>query len=291
MSAAPVIPLTPIYRRYRDTKALRTDAERLDAAKALVATPEVVAQEFAESVALMDKRYLNTAPFRPKPMHPRPPVKLNHIREDHDLSWFLERQKTLAVSDEPELSCTYANYQLSIISTRGRAVFDDEAKTPAGRALLLDLLLVAQDATPIACEAKLFRDEPFSGLLQLLAYLAHLATTSQYARLAKYHPSAKFPNLAAPRLDGYLLLYEFAEDATYLPRLLDCARDLSASLMTMPAVTAHVRQLVCLDCSLAITDETQPGVLTATTRWRVDGARPTCALHTRVRPLSTEWGV
>ncbi len=268
MTTPPVVPLTPIYQLYKKNKQVRDDAARLEEAKALVAAPQRVAEAFAASVALMTEHYSNAEPFRPREKHARPPEVLNTIREDHDLSWFLERQETLPVADDPELTSTYANYQLSIISTRGRAVFDDAAATPAGRALLMDLLLVAPDGTPIACEAKLFRDEPFSGLLQLLAYLAHMATPTQYARLAKYHPAAKLRETETPVLDGCLLLYEFAEQATFLPGLLDCAEQLSAALMQTEAVARHVRRLVCLDCTLNIADATQPGTLSARTRWR-----------------------
>lgn len=271
MTSAPVIPLTPIYARYRASKALRSDAERLAAAKATCAEAATVATDFATSVAVMAERYSNSAPFRPAPKYPRPPKERNVIVEDHDLSWFVQRQGALPVADDGELSARYANYQLSVISTRGRAVFDDDKASPAGRALLMDLLLVAPDGTPIACEAKLFRDEPFSGLLQLLAYLAHIASASQRERLAKYHLSAGLASIEQqPRLDGYLLLYEFAADATYLPALLDCAEQLAEALMSLPAVSAHVRRLACLDAHLHIADAEAVGTLDATTRWRFD---------------------
>lgn len=266
VSTPPVVPLTPIYRRYRDVIALH-DEPRRDLARDLAKDPTPLAVDFAASVAQMTTSYVNAAPFRPTARLPRPPTRPG-IANGTDLAWHLHEQGTLTVADAPELAAEYADYELSVLSTRGRAVFDDEAQTPAGRALKVDVLLAnAADRTPIVAEVKFRRDkEPFSAIVQLLAYIAHLTSPSQYERLRTHVPTGDYPAAEVARFDGYLMLYRFGESAnTYLDDLLHAAEATSEGLMRQAAVTRHVRRLVCLDLSL---DE--DAALSATVRWRHD---------------------
>src|SRR5262249_49078525 len=149
--------------------------------------------------------------FRPSRRYPRPPRKAG-IASGADLAWYVQRQRELRVDGNPHLTADYVDYELSILSTHGDARFDDAEQTKAGRALKVDLLLAnRQDRTPVLAEVKRGRDkDPFSGLVQLLAYIAHLATPSQYGRLRSQLPAGRFPD-REPRLDGYLLLYDFGK--------------------------------------------------------------------------------
>lgn len=128
------------------------------------------------------------------------------------------------------------------------------------------------DRTPILGEVKVRRDkEPFAALVQLLAYIAHLSTPSQYARLRTHLPAAGYPEADPPRFDGYLLLYEFGQSPnTWLDPLMEQSTLVSQGLMANPDVRRHIRRLVCLDVQLTAQD-----AVTATTRWRHDATAET----------------
>jgi hypothetical protein len=262
MSASPVLPYTPILRRYRETIAM-SEAERLALARDLSEEPAPLVRDFAESQRAFAEGYLNKAAFRPTRRYP-PPPRQPGIARGADLAWYVQRQRELRVDGEPNLAAEYVEYELSILSTRGNARFDDAEQTKAGRALKVDLLLAnLEDRTPVVAEVKRGRDkDPFSGLVQLLAYIAHLATPSQYGRLRSRLPGGRFPD-REPRLDGYVLLYEFGKDPnTYLDELLRVGELVAARVMESPAVAVHVRRLVCLDLEL-----TSDATLSARCRW------------------------
>lgn len=137
----------------------------------------------------------------------------------------------------------------------------------------------ADDRTPVLGEVKVGRDkEPYSALVQLLAYIAHLSTRTQYDRLCSHFSDTGFPDADPPRFDGYLLLFRFGDrwdptsaafvpsPNTWLDKLLPQSKVLSAQLMDRNDITQHIRRLVCLDVTLD--DE---GELVATTRWVHDG--------------------
>ena len=46
---------------------------------------------------------------------------------------------------------------------------------------------------PVIGEVKIGADEPFVAIIQLMTYIAHLATRTQYARLVSNYPNAGFP--------------------------------------------------------------------------------------------------
>lgn len=264
--SAPRVPYTPIYRRYRETIALH-DKQRLDEAKRLAADPSILATEFAESIALMQAGYTHKGTFRPELRVPRPP-RQGGIANGADLAFYLHNQQTLHVTDAPELDARYTDYELSLLSTPNGAVFDNEERLPAGRALRADIVMSSlSDNTPVIGEVKVGRDkEPFSALIQLLAYIAHLASPSQYERLGEQVPSGDYPPAMPAVFDGYLLLYGYGQSkATYLDELLDQAQKTSHALMAQELVRRHVRRLVCLDLMLG--DDKQ---LVATLRdgWR-----------------------
>lgn len=260
---ASLVPCTPIYRRYRDLKTL-SHVSRLDVADQLVAAPEILAQEFAQSIAAFSTGYRNDTPFFPAKRFPRAPTTAGAINDSTDLAWFVKQQHTLPVIDNPALGVDWVSYEVSIIRTRDKARFDDEQRSVAGRALRPDLLLVNPvTGTPVVGEVKIGRDEPFVAAVQLLTYIAHLVTPSQHARLVKHFPDAQYRPEDPPRVDAYLLLHRYGEtEATHLSALLEAAEQLTAGMMHRPEITRHVRQFVCLD--VALDDR---GTLTATTRW------------------------
>jgi hypothetical protein len=270
----PVVPYTPILRRYHEVCSL-DDQSRYRLACELTEKPELLAADFRNSIDALDAGYNSSASFRPRPKWPRHPEPLG-IANGPDLAWYMHRQQTLHVNADakPSLDVNWVDYELSVLSTRGRAVFSEPTfgsagaePAPAGNPLKADLLLVnadPADRTPVLGEVKVKRDkEPFSALVQLLAYIAHVSTRSQYARLRSHFASARYPDTDRPRFDGYLLLYKFGESPnTWLGKLLAESELLSGRLMQQPEITAHIRRLVSLDVLLDKND-----MLVATKRW------------------------
>jgi hypothetical protein len=256
-----LVPHTPIYRSFREVKNLRQKA-RVRRAREIAGNPAGIATDFAESVRLFGTGYHRTGPFRHPQRRPPRPEQPAHIASSTDFAWWVHRQGVLPVRDLPELSLTWVDYEASIIRALGDARFDDEQRSKAGRALLPDLLLSAADK-PVVGEVKIGADEPFVAIIQLMTYIAHLATPSQYARLVTNYPNAGFPSADPPQIDAYLILHRFgAAKATYSDEFLALATRLSDGLMRQPEVTKHVARIVCLDATLD-----GNGQLTATTRW------------------------
>jgi hypothetical protein len=283
VSSKPVVPYTPILSRYpevcaQDDKARHKLAQDLNANGAAL-----IARDFTDSIAALEAGYSSDASFRPEPRLPRPPALPGVLHNGPDFAWFVRNQQTLTVQGHPELTTEWVDYELSVVSTRGGATFDkpkygkvEPTNPKAGNPLKADLLLVnATDRTPVLGEVKVARDkEPFSALVQLLAYIAHLSTASQYERLRSHFRDTSFPDSEPPRFDGYLLLFRFGDKwdpksaafvpspNTWLDKLLPQSEVLSAQLMEREEVTRHIRRLACLDVTL---DE--DGTLVATTRW------------------------
>ena len=214
--SGPIVPYTPILRRYKEVCDL-DDARRFDLAQKLNREPGLLAADFSATVAALEVGYDSQASFRPKHNEPRVPAQQG-IANGPDLAWYMYRQGKLEVENEPALAVEYAEYELSVLSTRGGAVFDapvhgaterNERPGSAGNPLKADLVLVNADPAdrmPVLAEVKVKRDkEPFSALVQLLAYIAHLASPSQYARLRAHLDGAGFPAANPARFDGYLL--------------------------------------------------------------------------------------
>jgi len=269
----PVVPYTPILRRYHEVCSL-DEQSRLHLARTLNEKPELLAADFVNSIDALDTGYKSCAAFRPRPKWPRHPEQLGIVANGPDLAWYMHRQHTLDVDAEPSLAVEWVDYEVSVLRTLGAAVFDEQVygmaegePARAGNALKVDLLLVnadPADRTPVLGEVKVKRDkEPFSALVQLLVYIAHLSTHSQYARLRTNFASARYPDIDRGRFDGYLLLYKFGQSPNkYLGALLAESELLSERLMQLPQITAHIRRLVSLDVSLDKND-----MLAATKRW------------------------
>lgn len=276
-----VVPYTPILRLYHEVIA-KHDRDRFDFATELNADGGArVATAFEDSVAILGKQYKNSDSFRPKPKLPKEPEP-HRITKGWHLAWYLREQHELAVRDHPALSVEWADYELSVLSTRGGAVFDQPkhgTTAPehpnAGNALKADLVMVnPQGRFPVIGEVKVARDkEPFSALIQLLAYIAHLAPPRQYERLCTHVP-ADYPAAKPARFDGYVMLFQFGQKwdkageryvpspNTWLDRLAAQAQLLSAQLVFRSEIKRHVRRLACLDVELNEAEQ-----LEATCRW------------------------
>lgn len=122
MSTPPLVPYTPILRRYHEVRSLH-DEQRYALAQQLAADPGVLAADFAESIAILTDRYDNAASFHPKHRVPPSPTKPG-INNGTDLAWYLHCQQRLPVTDAPELDAGWVEYELSVLGTRGAAVFD-----------------------------------------------------------------------------------------------------------------------------------------------------------------------
>jgi hypothetical protein len=261
------IPLTKMALRYGKTKSL-SDAKRRDEAKKLADDPAPLARDFADSVRQFGAEYDRPdEPFFPTPRDPPHPK----ISRTEDLAWLLWKQGMLPV-DDSELDADYVEYELVATRTPGRATFEKlpgqtKAKT-ARSALRLDLLLANHsDRTPVVAEVKRRRDkDPYTALVQMLTSLAHLATPSQYQRLRNNFSEARFAVNDPPRIDGYVLLYDFGKDkSTYLKELDRYAREISKELVNLPGMTPRLRRLACLDLNL-----NRGGDLHADCRWRYE---------------------
>lgn len=273
MSAPPLVPYTPIMRRHHEVKALSRE-NRHDLALRLASDPEPLTTEFLDSIAVLSAQYGNVSSFFPKPRLPRAPT-VPGISNGTDLAWYLHRQRRLPVDDDPALGVDWVEYELSVLSTRGGAAFggpihggiEGDAPPRAGRPLRADLVLAnAGDQTPVIAEVKIRKDQdPFSALIQVLTYIAHLSTPSQYARLRTHLPVAGFPDVRPPRFDGYLLLHGFDGTAgTWLDDLMTQTRLISEQLTQDRTIATHIRRLACLDVQLRAEQ------LSATTHWRYD---------------------
>lgn len=273
VSQPPVVPYTPILRRYHQVNAL-PEAKRYEQACQLAADPSPLAEDFRQSVKQLAAGYTHQGTFRPLPRVPERDGGLaTEINNGNDLAVTLHHQQRLRVADHPELDVRWVDYELSILSTPGAAVFDvvkagaaaGADPSRAGRAIRADLVMAnAGDRTPVLGEVKIRRDkDPFAALIQLLGYIAHLSTPSQYKRFREQLPAGEFPDVAVPRFDGYLLLHQF--DTTpnrWMKDLMAQTELLVAALLTRPEVSPHIRRLACLDVEL---DE--HGAAVAAARW------------------------
>jgi len=198
LSDRDLVPHTPIYQLFREVKRLDQE-ERVVRAREIAGNPTSVATAFGDSVRLFGQGYHRTGPFRDSPRLPPPPKRPEHIASSTEFAWWVHRQGGLPVLDLPELSLTWVDYEASIIRALNDARFDDDQRSKAGRALLPDLLLSAA-GKPVVGEVKIGADEPFAAIIQLMTYVAHLATQTQYARLVSNYPDAGFRSAADRRV-------------------------------------------------------------------------------------------
>ncbi len=256
--AAEPVPFTPIYAQFKKLKKAKQSV-RIDLARSL--SPAELAAKFAASVEAFES-YDRVGPFRPAPKFPELSNESSTIASSTDFAWYVHNSKGITVTDLPDLSGAYLDYEPSIIRSLGNARFNDEANSKAGGPLRPDLLLV-NGGTPVVGEVKIGSDEPFTAIVQLLAYVAHLVTGSQYQRLLDNYPDAGLVTGGVPQVDAYLILHRFGEaNATYCDEFLALAARLSDGLMHQPEITRHIARIACLDATLD-----SAGRMVASTRW------------------------
>jgi hypothetical protein len=270
MSVERIIPVTPIWRRYQD---LRTSAQRdrLKEAQWLLQYPEVLANEFAESV-MHFASYANSEEAFYPPERAKRRYDEGGINRTNDLVLRLEHQQRLAPTDAPNrmnkhdagttvtdvparlLACDYVDRELLVQRTTSPARWEDGSSNGGG--LRLDVLLAdSADRTPIVGELKLPGDmDPFFALVQALACAAHLATRPQYERMRRHLTRGKFPDLtAAPRLDVWVLFLEApahrpgqSPKGRYMANLQSAAEALAPLLLAQDAIQHSVRRIAGL---------------------------------------------
>ena len=215
-----VIPITPLYLRYR---ALRSadQAERLRYARDVLANPAWLAEEFVTTVLRFGEYDNADQHFYGK-------------RDAHTFGASLEATKDLVLRLEalpsvtpvdagdrqiggtghpdvidvpaPDLAFEYVDRELLLQRTESPAKWENGAINRGG--IRPDILLAdLETRTPIVAELKLPGDmDPFFALVQALAGAAHLATSAQYERMRNHLKRGKFPALSAPpRLDVFTL--------------------------------------------------------------------------------------
>ena len=208
-----VIPITPLYLRYRALR--RADqAERLRYARDVLANPAWLAEEFVTTVLRFGEYDNADQHFYGK----RDAHKFGrHLEATKDLVLRLEALPSVTpvdagnrqiggtghpdVIDVPasDLAFEYVDRELLLQRTESPANWENGAINRGG--IRPDILLAdLETRTPIVAELKLPGDmDPFFALVQALAGAAHLATSAQYERMRNHLQRGKFPALSAPR--------------------------------------------------------------------------------------------
>jgi hypothetical protein len=270
-----VIPLTPLYLRYR---ALRSadQAERLRYARDVLANPAWLAEEFVTTVLrfgeynnadqhFYDKR--NAHKFGP------------HLEATKDLVLRLEALSSVTPVDSgdrqvggtghpdvidvpaPDLAFEYVDRELLLQRTQSPAKWENDAANRGG--IRPDILLAdLETRTPIVAELKLPGDmDPFFALVQALAGAAHLATSAQYERMRNHLKRGKFPALSAPpRLDVFTL---FVGEGSNQPDFLRAAQTLPPQLLAHDGLARSIRRIAGISVALAPRDQITAEVLFA----------------------------
>ncbi len=291
-----VIPLTPLYLRYR---ALRSadQAERLRYAHDVLVNPAWLAEEFVTTV-LRFGEYSNAGQhFYGK----RASHKLGgHLEATKDVVLRLEALPSITPVDAgdrqiggtghpdvidvpaPDLAFEYVDRELLLQRTESPARWENGTVNRGG--IRPDILLAdLETRTPIVAELKLPGDmDPFFALVQALAGAAHLATSAQYERMRNHLKRGKFPALGAlPRLDVFTLFVGRTEGSNQ-PDFLRAARTLPPLLLAHDGLARSIRRIAGISVALGPRDQIAAEVLFAweRTRW------PAPTEHIRARAQS-----
>ena len=207
-----IIPITPLYQRYRELRGAH-QAERLAYARDVLANPALLADEFVTTIAVFGKYNNPEQPFYGKrTKHEFGPA----LESTNDLVLRLDALRRIDPSDATDrltgatghrdvidvppadLAFEYVDRELLLHRTLSPARWDNGDANRGG--LRPDILLAnAHDRTPIVAELKLPGDmDPFFALIQALAGAAHLATPHQYQRLRNHEKRGNFPSLTTP---------------------------------------------------------------------------------------------
>jgi len=281
-----VIPLTPLYLRYR---ALRSadQAERLRYARDVLANPAWLAEEFVTTV-LRFGAYDNADQHFYGKRHAL--TFGRHLEATKDLVLRLEALPSVTPVDAsdrqiggtghpdvidvpaPDLAFEYVDRELLLQRTESPAKWENGAANRGG--IRPDILLAdLATRTPIVAELKLPGDmDPFFALVQALAGAAHLATPAQYERMRNHLKRGKFPALSAPpRLDVFTLFVGRTEGSNQ-PDFLQAAQTLPPRLLAHDGLATSIRRIAGISLALDPRDQITAEVLFA---WeRTDGHRP-----------------
>lgn len=264
-----VIPLTPLYLRYR---ALRSadQAERLRYAREVLANPAWLAEEFVTTVLRFGEYDNADQPFYGK-------------RDAHKFGRALEATKDLVLRLEalpfvtpvdaadrviggtghpdvidvpaPDLAFEYVDRELLLQRTESPAKWENDAVNRGG--IRSDILLADHETrTPIVAELKLAGDmDPFSALVQALAGAAHLATSAQYQRMRNHLRRGRFPPLSGPpRLDVFTL-FVGATEGSNEPDFLRAAQTLPPQLLAHDGFARSIRRIAGISVALGPGDQ------------------------------------
>jgi len=272
-----VIPLTPLYQRYR---ALRSadQAERLRYARDVLANPAWLAEEFVTTVLRFGEYDNADQHFYGK----RDAHKFGrHLEATKDLVVRLQALPSVTPVDAgdrqiggtghpdvidvpaPDLAFEYVDRELLLQRTESPAKWENGAINRGG--IRPDILLAdLETRTPIVAELKLPGDmDPFFALVQALAGAAHLATSAQYERMRNHLKRGKFPALSAPpRLDVFTLFVGRTEGSNQ-PDFLRAAQTLPPQLLAHDGLARSIRRIAGISVALGPRDQITAEVLFA----------------------------
>lgn len=251
------IPRTPLLDYFRSTfktpRGKDWGADRLLAAKELIANPDKLPRLFDESAKKVEREYLNYQPFYPR-SHTFGLRGKTEIAHGDELQFTVDvaarlsererkRERIWKVEGNSELDFRYLDREIPV------ARVNPKPKQDPGSLLKVDLFLAnAYDRTPILGEVKIKKDEcAFYALIQLLTQASYAATTSQRERLVLF---GSRPDLvlreAVPRkpatLDLYVLLIKPPIGDPY-DELRTAVIELSTSLIADKRVTSRIGRI------------------------------------------------
>lgn len=235
------VPLTPLGQRYLDLDRPGGTAARLEMARELVANPQVLADEFNESVAAANRFFAGEAELSKTRFYPVD----RKLRDELDpglgstpalCKWLeLQGKRKWEVLGADELSFYYVDRELVSTQAPGHRL---EGKRSTADGPRLDLLLANRQGMPIVGEVKLTAlgrkrpvpdEDPFYALIQSLASASYLLPEKQFARLAQHDKARRFDS-NEPRLGIYLLIGDPPEAGSWF-ELRELAERLSAALV------------------------------------------------------------
>ena len=284
---AKVIPITPLYLRYRALRGA-DQAERLRYARDVLANPAWLAEEFVTTVLRFGEYDNAEQHFYGK----RDAHKFGrHLEAIKDVVLRLEALPSVTPVDAgdrqiggtghsdvidvpaPDLAFEYVDRELLLQRTESPAKWENDAINRGG--IRPDILLAdLETRTPIVAEVKLPGDmDPFFALVQALTGAAHLATTEQYERIRNHLKRGKFPALSTPpRLDVFTLFVGRTEGSNQ-PDLLRAAQTLPPQLLAHDGLAKSIRRIAGISLALGPRDQITAEVLFAWERTN-DHRRP-----------------
>lgn len=276
--ATATVPYVDILREFHRVQGLST-AERVQWKDSIIEEPEALAAIFARSIDQLEAAFggsqvstaLNSRETRNGPKAPPKPVKITartrktmvktgpktDLEKAHEILYAVFEAGGVTVSGAPHLAADYAGYSVAPLRTKGdSAIFEGEGAPEGepGELLQLDLLLQSrdEDALPIVGELKYGDDvDPLLALLEALAFVAMLATPSQFKRLRKYFvvtdedgDSPRFDEHEQPRFDIYLFVAGHRRNAaSQKSALWDAVPYIIDALLDQPEIVKHVRRI------------------------------------------------